>query len=234
MYLRARWYNGRTGTFTSKDSFAGWPEQPYSLMPYQYSYSAPTTWTDPRGRAVSDGGDGGGSSPCPTGQEWNATTGRCEQPQVSSSPDPSSSGSSGPISLTEPNPDAPLIFTPAPATPEQEIFVPAPSLDGTEIFVSGPTLPGQELFTPPPPLNDQLVFKDCDEWKDLFPERVTIDDKPTKTIITYRDLDKTYTGNQRAVRQGRATGAKAVLVRPFEVGAKAQKIKYESFRFDGY
>ena len=59
VYLRARWYNGQQGTFTSRDSFAGWPERPYSLQPYQYAYSAPTTWTDPRGQAVSYGGDGG-------------------------------------------------------------------------------------------------------------------------------------------------------------------------------
>ena len=55
VYLRARWYNTQRGTFTSKDSFAGWPEQPYSLMPYQYAYANPVLLTDASGRAVSDG-----------------------------------------------------------------------------------------------------------------------------------------------------------------------------------
>jgi RHS repeat-associated protein len=54
VYLRARWYNAGNGAFGSRDSFAGRIEQPYSLMPYQYGYSAPTIWTDPSGRDPGD------------------------------------------------------------------------------------------------------------------------------------------------------------------------------------
>jgi RHS repeat-associated protein len=50
VYLRARWYNPATGTFTSRDPFPGRLETPYSQHPYQYAYSAPMTWTDPSGR----------------------------------------------------------------------------------------------------------------------------------------------------------------------------------------
>ena len=50
VHLRARWYHPSTGTFTSRDPFAGFDTQPYSLHPYQYAYSVPTTWSDPSGR----------------------------------------------------------------------------------------------------------------------------------------------------------------------------------------
>ncbi len=49
VYLRARWYNAASGTFTSRDAFAGFPEQPYSFHPYQYGYSDPVRNTDPSG-----------------------------------------------------------------------------------------------------------------------------------------------------------------------------------------
>jgi RHS repeat-associated protein len=49
VYLRARWYNAANGTFTSKDPFEGYSQQPYSLHPYQYAYSNPVLWTDPSG-----------------------------------------------------------------------------------------------------------------------------------------------------------------------------------------
>ncbi|NTW02499.1 MAG: hypothetical protein HGA19_14675 [Oscillochloris sp.] len=54
VYLRARWYTPQSGTFTSRprDSFAGWPEQPYSLSYYQYGYSDPVLNTDPSGQCV--------------------------------------------------------------------------------------------------------------------------------------------------------------------------------------
>jgi RHS repeat-associated protein len=52
VYLRARWYNANNGTFTSKDPFEGYPQQPYSLHPYQYAYSNPVLWTDPSGRCI--------------------------------------------------------------------------------------------------------------------------------------------------------------------------------------
>lgn len=52
VHLRARWYTPSTGTFTSRDPFAGWAEQPYSLHPYQYAYANPALHTDPSGQCV--------------------------------------------------------------------------------------------------------------------------------------------------------------------------------------
>jgi RHS repeat-associated protein len=50
VYLRARWYNTEHGAFISRDPFAGYDEQPYSLHPYQYAYSNPILLTDPSGQ----------------------------------------------------------------------------------------------------------------------------------------------------------------------------------------
>jgi RHS repeat-associated protein len=55
VHLRARWYNTRNGTFTSRDPFEGFAEQPYSQHPYQYAYSNPVVWTDPSGKSPGDG-----------------------------------------------------------------------------------------------------------------------------------------------------------------------------------
>jgi RHS repeat-associated protein len=52
VYLRARWYAAGSGTFTSRDPFAGYTQQPYSLHPYQYAYSDPLRWTDSSGRCI--------------------------------------------------------------------------------------------------------------------------------------------------------------------------------------
>jgi RHS repeat-associated protein len=52
VYLRARWYAAGSGTFTSRDPFAGYAQQPYSLHPYQYAYSDPLLWTDPSGEVI--------------------------------------------------------------------------------------------------------------------------------------------------------------------------------------
>ena len=54
VWLRARWYGTGRGGFASRDPFAGNAEMPYSLMAYQYAYSAPTMWTDPTGQVVGD------------------------------------------------------------------------------------------------------------------------------------------------------------------------------------
>ncbi|MCG8350463.1 MAG: hypothetical protein MI924_22075, partial [Chloroflexales bacterium] len=51
LYLRARWYDPGQRTFTSRDPFAGFPETPYSLHPYQYGYSNPVLWTDATGQS---------------------------------------------------------------------------------------------------------------------------------------------------------------------------------------
>jgi RHS repeat-associated protein len=50
VYLRARWYDPGSGTFTSVDLFDGFERMPYSLHPYQYGYSDPVRWTDPSGK----------------------------------------------------------------------------------------------------------------------------------------------------------------------------------------
>jgi RHS repeat-associated protein len=58
VYLRARWYDAASGTFTSHDPFAGFERMPYSLHPYQYAYSNPVLWTDPSGACVNPGDPG--------------------------------------------------------------------------------------------------------------------------------------------------------------------------------
>jgi RHS repeat-associated protein len=54
--LRARWYHTGRGTFTSRDPFAGFAKQPYSLHPYQYGYSNPVLYNDPTGTVTGGGG----------------------------------------------------------------------------------------------------------------------------------------------------------------------------------
>ncbi len=52
LHLRARWYDPGIGRFISRDPFAGIPDRPYSLHPYQYGYSNPILYTDPSGQVV--------------------------------------------------------------------------------------------------------------------------------------------------------------------------------------
>ncbi|MCG8347128.1 MAG: RHS repeat-associated core domain-containing protein, partial [Chloroflexales bacterium] len=52
VYLRARWYDPGMGRFVSRDPFAGYMEQPYSLNAYQYAYSNPSLLTDPTGKCT--------------------------------------------------------------------------------------------------------------------------------------------------------------------------------------
>jgi len=52
VYLRARWYQPGAASFLSRDPFAGFPEQPYSLHPYQYAYADPVLYTDPSGQCI--------------------------------------------------------------------------------------------------------------------------------------------------------------------------------------
>jgi RHS repeat-associated protein len=56
VHLRARWYVPGQGTFASRDPFAGFPTQPYSLHPYQYGYSNPVSFLDPSGKYACNGG----------------------------------------------------------------------------------------------------------------------------------------------------------------------------------
>jgi len=49
-YLRARYYDPRTGRLTSRDPFAGFPEKPLSQNPYQYGYQNPLSFSDPSGQ----------------------------------------------------------------------------------------------------------------------------------------------------------------------------------------
>jgi RHS repeat-associated protein len=55
VHLRARWYLPEHAAFASRDPFAGFPAQPYSLHPYQYGYSNPALYTDPTGKQVQGG-----------------------------------------------------------------------------------------------------------------------------------------------------------------------------------
>jgi RHS repeat-associated protein len=50
VYLRARWYNPSTGTFTSRDPFPGVDTVPQSLHPYAYTHNNPVNATDPSGK----------------------------------------------------------------------------------------------------------------------------------------------------------------------------------------
>jgi len=73
VYLRARWYNAGTGTFGSRDPFAGMAEMPYSLHSYQYAYANPVSNTDPSGRAVATGNEQGHLSGCADGYIFDPT-----------------------------------------------------------------------------------------------------------------------------------------------------------------
>jgi RHS repeat-associated protein len=50
VYLRARWYAAGSGTFTSRDPFAGYSTLPNTLHPYMYAANTPLLYTDPSGR----------------------------------------------------------------------------------------------------------------------------------------------------------------------------------------
>ena len=63
VWLRARWYGAGRGGFGSRDPYVGDVQTPYSMMPYQYAYAAPTVWTDPGGQRVSPGEEGGSCGP---------------------------------------------------------------------------------------------------------------------------------------------------------------------------
>jgi hypothetical protein len=52
VYLRARWYNPATGTFTSRDPFPGVDTSPQSLHPYAYTHNNPVNATDPSGKFI--------------------------------------------------------------------------------------------------------------------------------------------------------------------------------------
>ncbi|MDZ4721389.1 MAG: LamG-like jellyroll fold domain-containing protein, partial [Roseiflexaceae bacterium] len=50
VYLRARWYNASSGSFGSRDSFAGMAEEPNTLASYTYGANSPVMLSDPSGR----------------------------------------------------------------------------------------------------------------------------------------------------------------------------------------
>lgn len=86
LYLRARWYNAASGTFTSVDQFAGFPEQPYSLHPYQYAYAQPNLLTDPSGMCILPNGQ-----PCPKVIPGQGPAATPRPPKPTSTPTPTSS-----------------------------------------------------------------------------------------------------------------------------------------------
>ncbi len=49
VYLRARWYDPDSGTLLTADPYHGGWQQPYGHHPYQYAYSNPLRFADPRG-----------------------------------------------------------------------------------------------------------------------------------------------------------------------------------------
>ncbi len=51
-YLRARYYNPATGTFTSRDPFGGVLTQPATLNAYTYALNNPLRYTDPSGEFI--------------------------------------------------------------------------------------------------------------------------------------------------------------------------------------
>jgi len=64
VYLRARWYQPHSGTLLGRDPFAGFPQQPYSLHPYQYAYADPVRRTDPSGECIPEDIPGLGQQGC--------------------------------------------------------------------------------------------------------------------------------------------------------------------------
>src|SRR5512145_2872893 len=50
VYLRARWYTSVQSTFTPRDPFDGFAEQPGTLHPYHYAAHDPVRITDPSGK----------------------------------------------------------------------------------------------------------------------------------------------------------------------------------------
>jgi RHS repeat-associated protein len=68
VYLRARYYDPRTGRFLSKDPLSGCGGSPASQHAYAYAYNNPLRFTDRTGRAVDDSGDiGFDNEPLPAG-----------------------------------------------------------------------------------------------------------------------------------------------------------------------
>jgi RHS repeat-associated protein len=57
IYLRARYYDPKTGRFLSKDRVRGSLRRPASQHAYVYAYNNPVRYTDRTGRAVDDSGD---------------------------------------------------------------------------------------------------------------------------------------------------------------------------------
>ncbi|MCP4537123.1 MAG: RHS repeat-associated core domain-containing protein, partial [Chloroflexi bacterium] len=53
-YLRARWFDGTVGRFTSEDPWEGEQEEPQTLHPYIYVHNNAVNLTDPSGHCASD------------------------------------------------------------------------------------------------------------------------------------------------------------------------------------
>ncbi|GEM_PF-2658239 len=186
VYLRARWYNAGSGTFGSRDSFAGRMEQPYSLMPYQYAYSNPVLNRDPSGRDPwwNDDVD---PRPCAVAGQHRDEAGRCvyykEWIDASTL---TSIVVGGPVAI--PDLDAPLVY--APRLPR----LPFPGFGAAQrrsdpFILTNPTTPdGLLVFTAPLPLAKDEVFGDCHAFDDLFPGYYTDDNALGKAQNSLADI----------------------------------------------
>ncbi len=63
-YMRARWYDGGSGRFMTRDALVGTPRVPATLNAYGYGAASPMQLADPSGLAVEDlaGSDGDGAN----------------------------------------------------------------------------------------------------------------------------------------------------------------------------
>jgi RHS repeat-associated protein len=190
--LRARWYSSTRGTFTSRDPFGGFPEQPYSLHSYAYTLGNPISMTDPAGMYVAVDRGGGYDPYCQDGSRRPAN-GQCQYEFTADAqhtfeggagqvpPDPAEDWDRA-ITTDTKLPDPYGVFTKHPTQPQQEIFVP------TDLG------PGIAIQVPPLESGDIRLVTDCPDKK-LLPNFVTNKQesepgKPNSPIKEFKSLDE--------------------------------------------